>query len=414
MRVWPLTLRGTGAVLLGILCFILAYEFTITELLYVSALLLAVVAASVATLYLVRRTERVTRTFVPDIGTAGRENLVRARVEIRSPLPAAQGRWVDKLPDGVTGTAAGAFPAMASAMGSGMHAIDLEYTITTERRGVRALGPLSVTSTDPFGFARRRHTIGGTVPLTIAPAVIELGALTDLPGEAGGSMHSTTDQLGQGTDNLIPRHYTPGDSMRRIHWRATAHRDALMVRQEEQESTPSAVVVFDRSVHRWTPEAFRSPGTDPGFEMGVTACVSVVARLAREGYIVTVMDADGTDLVPPVDAGDSTGVDELTVAFATITARRDVALEELVRQFTGTQTGPLVLVTGRIDDADTVLLAPLTHHSTLPILLTVAPHEDALARSVEAGWHAAAIPPDADLAVAWLAALDRGSRRVGV
>lgn len=414
MRVWPLTLRGTGAVLLGILCFILAYEFTIPELLYVSALLLAVVAASIATLYLVRRTERVTRVFLPEIAAAGRENIVRARVEIRSPLPAAQGRWTDKLPDGVTGTAAGAFPALASAMGAGTHAVELEYEVRTERRGVRPIGPLSVTSSDPFGFARRRHTIGEPVPLTVAPAVVELGALTDLPGEAGGSMHSTTDQLGQGTDNLIPRHYTPGDSMRRIHWRATAHRDVLMVRQEEQESTPSATVVFDRSVHRWTPEAFRAPGADPGFEMGVTACVSIVARLAHEGYLVTVLDADGTELVDPVDAADSTGVEAMLVHFATVTARRDVAPEEIVRLFSGAQTGPLVLVTGRIDDADAAILAPLVHHSTLPILMTVAPHEDSLALSVDAGWHAAAIGPDADLAAAWLAALDRGAHRVGV
>src|SRR5699024_5721935 len=155
-----------------------------------------------------RRTERVARVFLPDVATAGRENIVRARVEIRSPLPAAQGKWADTLPDGITGTASGAFPAMASRMGAGTHAIDLEDIVTTERLGARAIGPRSVPAPYPFGLARRRHPIGGTVPLTIAPAVIELGALTDLPGEAGGSMHSTTDQLGQGSDNLIPRPYT--------------------------------------------------------------------------------------------------------------------------------------------------------------------------------------------------------------
>ena len=54
--------------------------------------------------------------------------------------------------------------------------------------------------------------------------------------------------------------------MRRIHWRATAHRDELMVRQEEQESTPEATVVLDRGVLRWSPEALRAPGADAGFE----------------------------------------------------------------------------------------------------------------------------------------------------
>ncbi len=39
MKRWPLTLRGTGAAVLGVLCFALAHEFKVTELLYVSVLL---------------------------------------------------------------------------------------------------------------------------------------------------------------------------------------------------------------------------------------------------------------------------------------------------------------------------------------------------------------------------------------
>ena len=100
--------------------------------------------------------------------------------------------------------------------------------------------------------------------MTVAPAVIDLPPLTNFAGEAGGTLHTTTNQLGQGADNLVARPYVPGDSMRRIHWRATAHRDELMVRQEEQESTPEASVVIDRGALRWSPEAMYAPGADPG------------------------------------------------------------------------------------------------------------------------------------------------------
>ena len=95
--------------------------------------------------------------------------------------------------------------------------------------------------------------------MTVAPAIVDLPPLTDFAGEAGGTLHTTTNQLGQGADNLVARPYVPGDSMRRIHWRATAHRDELMVRQEEQESTPEASVVLDRGVLRWSPEAMQAP-----------------------------------------------------------------------------------------------------------------------------------------------------------
>src|SRR5690606_1012528 len=110
--------------------------------------------------------------------------------------------------------------------------------------------------------------------------------------------------LGQGADNLIPRAYMSGDSMRRIHWRASAHRGDLMVRQEEQESTPEATVVFDRNVDRYGREALLRPGEDPAFEAAVSACASAVARLTDEGYVVTVIDVDGAALVERIDSED--------------------------------------------------------------------------------------------------------------
>lgn len=415
MNRWPLTLRGTGAVVLGVLCFVLAHEFVVTELIYVSVLLLTAVAASIVTLYVVRRSETVTRSFHPDVATTGQEVRVHARVQIRSPLPVAQGAWRDALTPGMDAEAHGRFPATASGMGVASRGVDLEYDLTPGRRGIHPVGPLTVTSTDPFGFARRRTTVGEPSLLTVAPQAVELGALSELPGEAGGSMHSTTNQLGQGADNLIPRHYVPGDSMRRIHWRASAHRDELMVRQEEQETTPEAVVVLDCSAARWSEEAMRAPGEDAGFEAAVTACVSTAARLVREGYRVTVIDLDGSELAEPIDGGDASGVDRLLTSFARVTAvRRASDPTPLVRLFAGVQTGPLVVITGVFDSTDADALAALPHHSALPLLLVVAPRADALARAAATGWRTGSIPPGSDLAAAWAGAVDRGGRRVGV
>ena len=413
MTRWPLTVRGTGAALLSLLCFVLAHEFRLTELIYVGVLLAAVVIASVATLHLVRRTETVSRSFSPDIVAVGSDVDVRARVAIRSPLPIAQGRWTDTLPRGISGDATGDFPAVASGMRTERNGVEITYQVRAERRGVRRFGPLTITSTDPFGFARRRHAVGGTVALTVAPVIVDLGALADLPGEAGGSMHTATHQLGQGADNLVPRHYTPGDSMRRIHWRASAHRDELMVRQEEQETAPEATVIFDRAVRRWDQSAARAPGADPGFEAAVSAAVSAVARFVAEGYRVSVLEVDGAELCAPIDSGDMAGALHLAISLATIVTHGQASLDATVRLFAGTMTGPLVVVTGILDEADAALLGPLAHHSSLPILLAVAPHGTALARASDAGWRAAGIGPDDDLTQAWRSVVDRGTSRVG-
>lgn len=60
-RLWPLTVRGTGALILAITCFVMANEFGITELMYFGFLLIAVTGAAIASLYLSRRSDIVTR-----------------------------------------------------------------------------------------------------------------------------------------------------------------------------------------------------------------------------------------------------------------------------------------------------------------------------------------------------------------
>lgn len=407
-RLWPLTVRGTGALIVAIACFVVANEVGILELLYFGVLLLAVLASSIASLYLTRRSDTVTRSLSPDVASVGRESLVTVRVGVRTALPTAPGTWRDTVPKGLSARAQGTFPALASGLRGTERVVELAYPVTGTRRGIHPLGPLQVTSRDPFGLARRSSVFGERTPVTVTPAVIDLPSLSNFAGAAGGTLQTTASQLGQGSDNLIARPYAPGDSMRRIHWRATAHRDELMVRQEEQESTPEATVVLDRGVLRFAPEAMQAPGLDPGFEMAVSTCVSVVTRLVHDGYSVEVIDSDGSVLAERIDSGDMLDVEGLIVHFATITAHRDDRLAQLPRAFAGVMTGPVIVIVGRFDPADADALAPIVHHSTLPLLLAVFPVGRALDRAAELGWHTAAIDVDGDVAGAWASAAERG------
>jgi uncharacterized protein (DUF58 family) len=407
-RIWPLTLRGTGALALAIVCFIFAGQLGVNELVYFGLLLLGVIAASLASLYVTRRADAISRSISTEVAAVGRTSNVAVRVGVRSALPTPPGRWSDTLPTTLSGEPSGVFPALSSALRGDERTVKLSYAVTGVHRGVEPIGPLRITSTDPFGLARRRHVLGTRTPVTVVPTLIDLPAISNFAGASGGILHTTTEQLGQGADNLIARPYVPGDSMRRIHWRATAHRDELMVRQEEQESTPEATVILDRGVLRYAPEAMRAPGADPGFETAVSMCVSAAARLAREGYTVEVIDSDGLPLIDPLDGGDVGEVDAMLTAFAKVTARRDDYLARLASLFTGVATGPVILIVGRLDPADAGYIAPIAHHSALPALFAVAPVGDALDRAAEAGWRCASIDPDADLAAAWGAVSDRG------
>ncbi|MDZ8200036.1 DUF58 domain-containing protein [Microbacterium sp. SSW1-59] len=409
-RLWPLTGRGTGALVLAVGCLIAAGELGLVELLYFGVLLLAVLAAAILSLFLTRRTGAVERTMTPESVGVGETAVVTARVTVRTAVPTPPGTWRDGLPAGLAGEAAGAFPPLASGLRGSQRVIERSYTVTGVSRGVHAIGPFDLTTTDPFGLARRRTVRTEPTQITVTPAVVDLPGLPDAAGASGGSRLTVDLHLGQGADNLVARPYQSGDSMRRIHWRATAHRDELMVRQEEQESTPEATVVLDLGALRWSPEAMAAPGADDAFETGVSTCVSVVARLVRDGYSVDVVDSDGETLADRIDASEMVEVDALITRFATLLARPDDHLPRLAPVFTGGMSGPVVLIVGRLDPTDIASIAPIAHHSTLPMVLAVTPRADALTAAEDAGWHAAAIPVGGDPAAAWA---DVGRRLAG-
>lgn len=407
-RAWPLTLRGTGAVVLGAAAIVTAHAVGVPELVYLGVLLLAAVVLGWVSLWLVHRYGDVSRSFSPDVPAVGRECLVTVHATARGGLSGTLARWSDDLPVGMDGDAAGVAPAAAA-----LDRVRLTYRMRATRRGVHTIGPFHLVVTDPFGLTRRGIRLGGVEPVTVTPAIVALPPLTEFPGEAGGSLHTATHQLGEGADNLIPRAYAPGDSMRRINWRASAHHGELMVRQEEQESTPEATVVLDRSARRWAPAAAVA-GDDPLFETAVAAAVSAVARLSREGYDVDLVDTDGAALGPTVPAGDAVALEQLALQLAVVTTGGDDHLALVPKLFAGTVAGPVVVVTAHVTATDVAALARLVGHSALPMLLAAESDDAPLRRAETAGWRTAHLVADGDLAEIWTVATGRGSDRAAV
>lgn len=380
----PLTARGLGALVLGMLFTIAANVVSALILVYVAVLLFVLTALALLVVYVPRRSGTVTRQVSTDLLTVGEESRVTVRFALRS-LRIPHARWRDVLPDAVTGSASGEYPPDAGV---------LRYPITGVRRGIWPVGPLLLHTVDPFGLAQREQAFGDTRTVTVVPEVIPLAPLAAHWGAAGGTAHTSSSRLGQGSDNLSPRHYVSGDSMRRIHWRATAHRGELMVRQEEEESSPDAIVVLDRAAGRW---ARADRGVDPGFEAAVSACASIALHLASEGYSVDVVDSAGSVL--GTLRGHEDDRDELLVALAMLAPRGEA--RDLATIVGGTPPGPLVVITGRIAGADHSVL----HHggAAVPILLATDPAADVVTAAAAAGWTSAVLTDD--ISASWELAL---------
>lgn len=299
-----ITARGAGALLAGAGCLIAAHLSGAPILLYVGLLLLLLPLAAAVAVHLPRRTGTVERQVSTDLLTVSEVSRVTVRLTLRT-RRAPHGLWRDALPDAIARDPVGEYPPGPQG---------LSYPVTGIRRGVWPIGPLTLRTVDPFGLAQREQEFGGTHTVTVVPEVYALSPLHTRIGAAGSTAHSTSNRAGQGSDNLSPRRYLSGDSMRRIHWRATARRGQLMVRQEEEESSPDAVVVLDRSAGQWTAPG---PDIDPAFETAVSMCASAAVHLAQEGYAVEVIDSAGTPL--GVLGGHEDDRNRLLVALAQVT-----------------------------------------------------------------------------------------------
>lgn len=373
-----------GALLTALLCVVAANIVATPILLYIGLLLALLTAFSALMVLLPRRSGAVTRQVSTDLLTVSEASRVSIRFSLRS-LRVPHALWHDVLPDAVEGDASGEYPPESGR---------LEYRITGVRRGVWPLGPLVLRTVDPFGLAQREQEFGETRSVTVVPEVFALAPLAVRVGAAGGTAHTSSTRLGQGSDNLSPRYYLPGDSMRRIHWRATAHRGQLMVRQEEEESSPDAMVVLDRSADRWERQGDQA---DAAFEAAVSLCASAAVHLADEGYGVDVIDSAGVLL--GTLRGHEDDRDALLVALAMIAPRGD--RRDVATLVGGSPPGPLVYISGRLSADDAAALRPAG--AAAGILLATDAEPGAAAAVTRNGWSFA--PLGDDVAAAWADAL---------
>jgi len=161
------------------------------------------------------------------------------------------------------------------------------YRLPTERRGIFDLGPMELSIEDPFGLATRSSPSAPATRLTVYPRVDDV---PPLPMTRGNDPHAGADHptalAAAGEDFYALREYQVGDDLRRVHWKATARLDELMIRQEEMPWQGRATVLVDlrRRVHG-----------NESLELALSAAASVVSACWRHRSLVRLLATDGVD-----------------------------------------------------------------------------------------------------------------------
>jgi uncharacterized protein (DUF58 family) len=407
VRSFALTRRGGWCLLVAAICFVLAAAMSLPALLDATGLLLALVALAGVYVLVAAPRARVDRTFAPPVLEPDLTAHVTLRFVNLSRLPLPASQWRDRLPPGLTGPAAGQMPTVPRTR-QGRLGLSLDYDLYPQRRGRHLVGPLALEAVDPFGLVRRRHQMAGTSPVIVLPRRRELTALGSLGLSDDGTGHPAPQHAGNGTDDVIARTYQAGDAVKRLNWKATAHRGELMVRQEEREVNPRAAVYLDCDPTTLGTARDRVGDWEhsPLLEWGVVAAASVMTHLIGEGCIVALRSSDRA-----IDRRVGDGHDSLSDALL------DLAVVEPGEHEVDAVEPPersVVLVTGHLGTARAEhWIRVLGRSSTVHVFVAATSRPEALDLLEGTRWTVVGYRTQDDQAERWLA-FDRAvSRAVG-
>ena len=238
---WPTpTARGVVSLAAAVGSAVSALWWGVPVLLSVAGLLVAVVILAHVAVAVADPRWEVRRTVVPHVAEPGEPVDVRFRLMStrRSALDVAE--WWE---DASGGGHSGSFVSRDADSGA-PHG---HYEVRLSRRGRHRLGPTSVRVTDPFALATRWTQLEGENTVIVLPHRYALDGRVDALTGAQDREDSALRlrPSGTGDADVLARPYRTGDAVKRLHWKATAHRGTLMVRHDQQQSQRQVHVVVD-------------------------------------------------------------------------------------------------------------------------------------------------------------------------
>lgn len=200
------------------------------------------------------------------------------------------------------------------------------YTLNCNARGVHKFGPTTVRSGDVFGFISSEETLSNWQYLLVYPLVVPLTRFS-LPARHPFGDHRAPRRLLEDPSRVIGvRDYAYGDSLRRVHWKATARAVKLQSKIYEPTTTYTMILFLNISAQFDT-----IYGLQPELrELAICAAASVSDWALNEGYAVglyanTLMFMPEEEVHTPADS-EGLGVQKLDATVAAQLKRRRIHL----------------------------------------------------------------------------------------
>ena len=327
-----MTNRGRFVLALGVVVYVAAWAFGSKPLYPVATGLLLVSAAAWAWLHLTNRPLRVRRGAGDLEHVEGDDVPVVVEVEPTGRVPPAAATLVETI---------GRIGEQRHTLRRHGGRLSVRYVLRSLPRGRYAFESSRIELGDPFGLQRAAIALEAPGALLVYPRLVELGRLFS---DAGALSHAGQRLLLRrptGFDLHSVRDYEHGDSLRRVHWRSTARRGQLMVKELEDAPRDEVAVLLDGDARAVVGESF---------DVQVRAAGSILDAYVRRGRRAVLVVNAASPEAQAVHSPVSDWRRALEV-LAAAEPSADASLARLLADASGpaTRALELVVVTARIE-----------------------------------------------------------------
>jgi uncharacterized protein (DUF58 family) len=262
-----------------------------------------------------------------------------------------------------------------------------DWTIRTlcSQRGRYQLGPMLVSTSDPFGLFPVQINIASKQYIVVLPLTAPIRSFPlpsgRLPG--GEALRQRTHQITPNASTV--RDYVPGDSLSRIHWKSTARRRRLMVKEFELDPLAEIWIILDadpRVQFERPPEEdeqvveigqpYKLPPST--FEYSVAAAASLARHFLALDRTTGLISYGGVRQVSQPETGDAQQF-RLLESLAVIDDQGKFSLEEVLKIESPRipQGATVILITTSGSDKLITGVRQLMHAGRQPILVMIDP-----------------------------------------
>ncbi|MFW5808424.1 MAG: DUF58 domain-containing protein [Spirochaetota bacterium] len=264
----------------------------------------------------------------------------------------------------------------------------LHFSIPAEHRGVRRAGPVHFYGSDPFRFFPWHKTFDLSVRIIVYPRLHPPHILLTT-GESGGRQKVRNPLYEDLSCLTAIRDYRPGDTVKRINWKASARTGSLQVMEFSQTLSAPVFIILDINLDNY-PLKQRYGMAERAIEGSASIMTSYNRKGEASGFIAE--DSRGLTLVQ-LSKGSAHLVSVLT-ALSYLTATEGITVSVIDRFLSSgvalPQSTHVFIFTPVIDEETLFRIVLLQKKRLLPTLVNTGGRETGL--TIPAGINYAIMP----------------------